>query len=451
MDSVELALRQLVFELNAEVIVVGVIIRQEPVIHAPVSVFRVLGHGVQEQTRLPAAESAAAAPCLEPRFSHLEALIPPADALLAHFRAVDELIQQIVIGALPGHAVRGQIQSVPPLHLQPAVEHIGDADMGDGRLRPAILCGFFHTGRIAVGIIAIPRCFFLNVILIVDNGLVQRPDLLDEDVVLPGCQVIIAAGGVDVHQLYAVRCGDAAGHAEQIVLHGAAQGRAAQRHRQHSLPCGLEHPGRFRQQHGRRVIAHGAARDHAQDHGQEREVLAVLKTLPQQGVQQPSAQNGGVDGAAVPEHRLHPAHGHHISGALAAASAVQQPRQSQQRRARGGIGGDEPAVFQRHGGQHTGLIPLTAQSIRHPLGLVGAVGRDLLHEVYHGAEPLHGTGIAAVQAEAEALRQQVHHEVRQHGDEVQQPVKGGQHEHVAHDKCAKGSKAEEEQALPHNA
>ena len=187
------------------------------------------------------------------------------------------------------------------------------------------------------------------------------------------------------------------------------------------------------------------------DHGQDRKVPAALEAVPEQGVQQPSAQNGGVGGAAVPEHRLHPAHGHHVPGALAAASAVQQPRQPQQRRACGGIGGDEPAVFQRHGGQHTGLIPLTAQSIRHPLGLVGAVGRDLLYEVYHGAEPLHGTGIAAVQAEAEALRQQVHHEVRQHGDKVQQSVKGGQHEHVAHDEGAEGSKAEEEQALPHNA
>ena len=141
----------------------------------------------------------------------------------------------------------------------------------------------------------------------------------------------------------------------------------------------------------------------------------------------------------------------HLKLQRAHRDAVQQPRQSQQRRARGGIGGDEPAVFQRHGDQHTGLIPLTAQSIRHPLGLVGAVGRDLLYEVYHGAEPLHGTGIAAVQAKAEALRQQVYHEVRQHGDKVQQSVKGGQHEHVAHNEGAEGSKAEEKQALPHNA
>ena len=90
---VELALRQSVLELNMEVIAVGVIIRQEPVIHAPVPVFRVLGHGVQKQTRLPAAEVAAAAPCIVPRFSHLEALVLPADTLLAHLRAVDELIQ----------------------------------------------------------------------------------------------------------------------------------------------------------------------------------------------------------------------------------------------------------------------------------------------------------------------------------------------------------------------
>ena len=279
----------------------------------------------------------------------------------------------------------------------------------------------------------------------------QRPDLLNKGVILSGGQVIVAAGGVDVHQLHAVRRGDPPNHAEQVALHGTAQGRAAQRHRQHPLPGGLEHPGRFRQQHGRRVIANSAARDHAQNHGQDRKIPAALEAVPEQGVQQPSAQNGGVGSAAVPEHRLHPAHGHHVPGALAAASAVQQPRQPQQRRTCGGIGGDEPAVFQRHGDQHTGLIPLTAQSIRHPLGLVGVVGRDLLHEVYHGAEPLHGTGIAAVQAEAEALRQQVHHEVRQHGDKVQQSVKGGQHEHVAHDEGAEGGKAEEEQTLPHNA
>ena len=36
------------------------------------------------------------------------------------------------------------------------------------------------------------------------------------------------------------------------------------------------------------------------------------------------------------------------------------------------------------------------------------------------------------------------------GDKVQQSVKGGQHEHVAHDEGTEGSKAEEEQTLPHN-
>ena len=43
---VELALRQFVLEMNLDLIAVGVIIRLEPVIHAPVPIFRVLCHGV---------------------------------------------------------------------------------------------------------------------------------------------------------------------------------------------------------------------------------------------------------------------------------------------------------------------------------------------------------------------------------------------------------------------
>ena len=129
---VELALRQPVLEMNLDLIAVGVIIHPEPVIHAPIPIFRVLGHGVQDQPRLPAAEVAAVVPCIVPRLIQLEAFLLPADALLAHLRAVDELIQQIVIGALLNHAARGQIQSVPPLHLQSAVQHVGDPDIAYG-------------------------------------------------------------------------------------------------------------------------------------------------------------------------------------------------------------------------------------------------------------------------------------------------------------------------------
>ena len=43
---VELALRQPVLEMNLDLIAVGVIIHPEPVIHAPIPIFRVLGHGV---------------------------------------------------------------------------------------------------------------------------------------------------------------------------------------------------------------------------------------------------------------------------------------------------------------------------------------------------------------------------------------------------------------------
>ena len=59
---------------------------------------------------------------------------------------------------------------------------------------------------------------------------------------------------------------------------------------------------------GGRIVAHSAANDHAQDHGQNGKVQAILEALPEQGVQQPPAQNGGENSQAVPEHRLHPAH-----------------------------------------------------------------------------------------------------------------------------------------------
>ncbi len=420
---------------------VRVVLTVEPVVHAPVSILRVPGHGTEDGFHLPAVQVGAAGAGVNPRGVQPEVPVLPADALLAHLRAVDEPVQQVVVGAVLRHAVAGEIQVILPLHLQAAVQSVGKPHVGIGMgyfLVRAAVC--FRGGR----------CCCQGIVLIVDNGLMQRPHLFNQRVVLTGSQVVIAVGGVDLQGLDAVQRRDPAHHAEQVALHGAAQGRAAQRHRQHPLPGGLEHPGRFRQQHGRGIVAHSAAHDHAQDHGQNGKVQAILEALPEQGVQQPSAQNGGVGGAAVPEHRLHPAHGHHVPGALAAATAVHEPCQHHQHHAHGGVHGDEPAVFQRHGGRHTGLIPLTAQSIRHPLGLVGAVGRDLLHEVYHGAEPLHGAGIAAVNAEAEALGQQVHGEVRQHRQEVEQGVQGRQHEDVAHNESAEGGQAEEENALACN-
>ena len=99
--------------------------------------------------------------------------------------------------------------------------------------------------------------------------------------------------------------------------------------------------------------------------------------------------------------------------------------------------------------QHIGGVGAVYAAL-HQLLLIGAVGTDLLHEIHHGAEPLHRAGIAAVQAEAEALCQQIHREIRQHGQEVQQAVQGGQHEDVAHNEGAEGGKAEEENALACN-
>ena len=161
----------------------------------------------------------------------------------------------------------------------------------------------------------------------------------------------------------------------------------------------------------------------------EPQIPAAHQKLSQSGgVEAINRQNGGVDGAAVPEHQLHPARPPRPRRSRCGTSAVRS-RQSQQRRARNGIGGDRPAVFQRHGEISTLVSYRPNRPVDpSPTGSHGgAVRREIFCiEVYHGAEPLRA-GIAAVQAKAEALRPaEFAMKSRPFGDKVQQSVKGGQ-------------------------
>ena len=94
---------------------VRVVLAVEPVVHAPVFVFRVPGHGTEDGFHLPAVQVGAAGAGVNPRAVHPETPVLPADALLPHLRAVDEPVQQIVVGAVLRHAVAGEIQAILPL------------------------------------------------------------------------------------------------------------------------------------------------------------------------------------------------------------------------------------------------------------------------------------------------------------------------------------------------
>ena len=227
--------------------------------------------------------------------------------------------------------------------------------------------------------------------------------------------------------------------------HGAHQ-RTARRREQQAPPAAPEHPQGLGQQHGGAVVADGPRHQHAHQQGQHLVVLTLLEAPPEQLVEEQSSQQGGKARDAAAEHRLHPAHGHHVAGGLAAAPAVQQPGDGQQRRPRQGVHADEPEVLQLHSGEDIGVIARAGQLSPLEHLFIGAAHPQVVFQVHRGAQPLHHAGIAAAEAENEALGEGAHQPVQHDRQEVQQEVHRRQGEDIAGDEGRRRGGGEVEKA-----
>ena len=127
------------------------------------------------------------------------------------------------------------------------------------------------------------------------------------------------------------------------------------------------------------------------------------------------------------------------------AAAISTVGQGRQHHAHQGIDGDEPAVFQRHGGD----CPIGIAACGHGLHIFH-IHPQVAGEIHRGAEELHHARVGRIEAEQKALGEGGHQKVRQHRQEMQQEVKGRQSEDVAGDKGHECGAGKVEKALPHH-
>ena len=279
----------------------------------------------------------------------------------------------------------------------------------------------------------------------------ERTHLLQQSVVLAGIQCIRILRGIELHIFHLAGLRHPAGDAQQVEPQDAAQSDAARGYQGQPLPASPEHPEGFGQEHGGGVVADGPRHQHTDGHGQEVVIPAILEVAPEQGVQRLTAQQGRQRRQAEAEHGLHPAHGHHVAGALAAAAGVQNVSQGQERHAHQGVDADEPEVFHTDSRQPVRLGICPGEAGLGGDRLIGGVHTHMVFQIHRGTQPLHHAGVPFVQAEDEVSGKHAQQPIQQDCQKVEQEVHGGQGEHVAHHESHKGGGGKVEEALPQHA
>ena len=214
----------------------------------------------------------------------------------------------------------------------------------------------------------------LLIVPVVHDGLMEGENgfnlfgVLDSAAQVAPAVVGVAHGDIHHNVVHLLRSGDPFHHAEQVQETGQTQHQHHGGHGRSALP-GFEHPEGFFQQHlGGKVAQHRPE----QDTGDEDRQLGPAE---ESGGEQPQSQSGA-EGYAVLENRPYKGHGHHISGGLHMAAAVDIQRDQDQDHPDGRVDSD--------GFRRTELLrkPIAGREPVHRF-LQGGYGGEVLHHGQH--------------------------------------------------------------------
>ena len=187
--------------------------------------------------------------------------------------------------------------------------------------------------------------------LLGDEGLLQRLGLRQElGIVLRG-EVVGVPGRIELQLVDLTVLRDPALRAEEIKAHPGTEGGAGHHQAQGANGAAPEDPQGLAEQHGGSVVS-DEPRHHQEDgHGDGGEAVSGLEALPEEGVEEPSAEQGAEGCRAEAEDGAEGPDGRHIPGPLALAAAVEEVGKAQEQKSRGGVEGDEPASLQGDGAE----------------------------------------------------------------------------------------------------
>ena len=349
-----------------------------------------------------------------------------------HLRAVHQLVQQGVIGIPGSHPFPGQGQRIIPIHGAPALV------IGNPKPCPLIVpCGNRRNQAV---------CLLVTDICLVGNhSLMERPHLLQQRRVLLRVKRIAVAGHVYFHRSDLAGLRHPGGNSKHVKVQRAAHSHAAKDHRAQANPASPEHPQGFTQQHGGAIVPNDARHHQAHGHGQQVVIAAALEAVPEQLIEQLSAQQRAECRYTIPEYRPQPAHRHHVSGGFAAAPAVHHVSKAQKHHSHQGIDTDHPDAVQVDRGQNRFLICI-GSLISLNLA-VGSIHTHAAHQRNGRRKPFGNPRVAAVKPKNKPLGKGGDQPIQQNRQKMQQEIQHWKRKDIPRNKRHKGGAGKVEKAL----
>ena len=352
--------------------------------------------------------------------------------------AAVKLLQRIHSRTGPIHFLQQIVNRIAALHLHSTLQGIDQAQIAVLIIQPLTI-GIDADIRIVIPVD--------QSILLCQNGPVDLPHTLN--VLRFGQGDIDGGRGIHphLHRLYGIHGRHTALHAQQIKVHDDADDGHGDGHQRKPFPAALEDSQALCQQHGGQIVTDGTGNRHAHQQRQQIVILTTLIHAPEHIVQQQTTGQRTAEGHAIAEDGLHPANCHHFTGRLAAAALIQEPCSRSQRHAHQRIDGNDPAVFQLHTHQLTGVFLNTLVNSCRDL-LIDVPLPDLLHQKHGGTEEIHRAGELALISEEKALCKDGDQHIQQHRQEVEDEIQHRQrHDVGSHESHCRGA-GEVEEALP---